>query len=74
MCLAVLAIASVIFVLVSMNLAGIFCGFTLGVIFLVPTFFGLACGVLLAGDPDRQPLGPRLVLPLVRLADRRRCR
>jgi len=45
--LAVLTIASVIFALVSMNLAGIFCGFTLGIIFLVPTFFGLLCGVLL---------------------------
>jgi len=45
--LAVLTITSVIFVLVSMNLAGIFCGITLGIIFLVPTFFGLLCGVLL---------------------------
>jgi hypothetical protein len=44
---AVIAIASVIFCLVSMNLAGIFCGVTLGAIFLVPTFIGLICGVLL---------------------------
>jgi hypothetical protein len=47
--LAILTIASVIFALVSMNLAGIFCGFTLGIIFLVPTFFGLLCGVFLRG-------------------------
>ena len=45
--LAILAITSVVFVLVSMSLAGIFCGFTLGVIFLIPTFVGLAFGVLL---------------------------
>jgi hypothetical protein len=45
--LAILAIASVIFALLAMNLAGIFCGFTLGVIFLVPTSFGLIFGVLL---------------------------
>jgi hypothetical protein len=45
--LGILAIASVVFALVSMNLAGIFCGFTLGVIFLVPTFFGLSLGVIL---------------------------
>ena len=45
--LAILAITSIVFVLVSMSLAGIFCGFTLGVIFLIPTFVGLAFGVLL---------------------------
>ena len=45
--LAVVAIASVVFVLVSMSLAGIFCGFTLGLIFLIPTFFGLIFGVIL---------------------------
>jgi len=45
--LAVLTIASVILTLISMSLAGIFCGITLGIIFLVPTFFGLLCGVLL---------------------------
>jgi len=45
--LGILAIASVVFALVSMSLAGIFCGFTLGVIFLVPTFVGLAFGVSL---------------------------
>jgi hypothetical protein len=45
--LAILAISSVVFALVSMNLAGIFCGFTLGVVFLFPTFVGLAFGVML---------------------------
>jgi len=45
--LGILAIASVVFMLVSMNLAGIFCGFTLGIIFLVPMFVGLSCGILL---------------------------
>jgi hypothetical protein len=45
--LAILTIASVIFALLAMNLAGVFCGFTLGVIFLAPTFFGLIFGVLL---------------------------
>jgi hypothetical protein len=45
--LGTIAICSVVFALVSLNLAGIFCGFTLGVIFLIPTFVGLICGVLL---------------------------
>lgn len=43
----ILAIASVVFALISFSLAGIFCGFTLGVIFLIPTFFGMACGIAL---------------------------
>jgi hypothetical protein len=43
----ILAICSVIFMLISLNLAGIFCGFTLGIIFLIPTFVGLICGVAL---------------------------
>ena len=46
-CLGILAITAVVVTLVSMHWAGIFCGFTLGVIFLVPTFFGLMFGVLL---------------------------
>lgn len=46
-CLGILAIASVVFALVSMQLAGVFCGFTLGIIFLIPTFVGLVCGVVL---------------------------
>ena len=45
--LGILAIASVVFALVAMNLAGIFCGFTLGLIFLVPVFVGLLFGALL---------------------------
>jgi hypothetical protein len=45
--LAVLVIVTVIFSLIVMNLAGIFCGFTLGIIFLVPTFAGLSLGVIL---------------------------
>jgi hypothetical protein len=45
--LAILSIASVVVALLAMNLAGIFCGFTLGVIFLIPVFFGLLFGVLL---------------------------
>jgi hypothetical protein len=46
-CLGILAISAVVLTLVSMHWAGIFCGFTLGVVFLVPTFFGLMFGVLL---------------------------
>jgi hypothetical protein len=42
-----LAISSVTFVLVTMNLAGIFCGFTLGLIFMVPAFVGILFGVML---------------------------
>jgi hypothetical protein len=45
--LGILTITTVVLVLVSGNLAGIFCGFTLGIIFLVPTFFGLMCGIVL---------------------------
>jgi len=45
--LGILVIASVVFALISMNLAGIFCGFALGIIFLIPTFAGLMCGVIL---------------------------
>jgi hypothetical protein len=45
--LGILVIMSVIVALVSMNLAGIFCGFTLGIVFLIPTFAGLMCGVIL---------------------------
>lgn len=45
--LGILAITSVVFVLVSMNLAGIFCGFTLGVLFLLPVGFGMMFGVAL---------------------------
>jgi hypothetical protein len=45
--LGVLAITTVIFLLVTLNLAGFFCGFTLGVIFLIPTAVGLVCGVTL---------------------------
>lgn len=45
--LAVLVITSVIFSLIVMNLAGVFCGFTLGIIFLVPTFMGIFLGVTL---------------------------
>ena len=31
----------------------------------------LSTTMVFAGNPDRQPLGPRLVLPLVCVADRR---
>jgi hypothetical protein len=45
--LGLVTICAVVLALVSLNLAGIFCGFTLGVIFLIPMFFGLLFGVLL---------------------------
>ncbi len=45
--LGTIAIFSVVFLLISLNLAGLFCGFTLGIIFLIPTFVGLVCGILL---------------------------
>ncbi|HZN32188.1 MAG TPA: hypothetical protein VFB80_00165 [Pirellulaceae bacterium] len=45
--LGILAITSVIFLLITFSLAGMFCGFTLGIIFLIPTFAGLVCGVIL---------------------------
>ncbi len=45
--LGILAIVTVVFTLYIGNLAGIFCGFTLAILFLVPTFVGVLCGVLL---------------------------
>ncbi|MGI8979045.1 MAG: hypothetical protein ACR2FY_07455 [Pirellulaceae bacterium] len=45
--LGILAIVSVVFALISWNLAGIFCGFMLGILFLLPTFLGVVCGVIL---------------------------
>lgn len=45
--LGILATLSVIFLLITFNLAGLFCGFTLGLIFLIPMFAGLMCGVFL---------------------------
>ena len=45
--LSVLAITTIIFLLVTFSLAGVFCGFTLGLIFLIPTTAGLVCGVTL---------------------------
>lgn len=45
--LGILAIVSVVFTLYVGNLAGIFCGFTLGIFFLLPTFLGVLCGVIL---------------------------
>lgn len=45
--LGIVAIVSVVFCLISGSLAGVFCGFILGIMFLLPTFVGLACGVVL---------------------------
>jgi hypothetical protein len=45
--LGTIAICSVVFLLISLKLAGLFCGFTLGIIFLIPTFLGLICGIVL---------------------------
>ena len=45
--LGVITVCSVGLALVSLNCAGFFCGFTLGLIFLIPMFFGLICGVIL---------------------------
>src|SRR4029077_16052629 len=42
--LSLLAISCVAFILVTMNLSGIFCGLTLGLIFLVPALFGCVVG------------------------------
>ena len=46
-CLGILAIVTVVTTLVMMNLAGLFCGFTLGIIFLIPMFVGLVFGIVL---------------------------
>ena len=43
----ILAICSVVSILVVWSLAGIFCGFIVGIIFLFPFFFGVVCGVIL---------------------------
>ena len=44
--LGVIALTTVLFVLMTLSLVGIFCGITLGVIFLIPMFAGLACVLL----------------------------
>ncbi len=45
--LGVMAVVSMAFALISMNLAGIFCGAMLGAIFLIPMFVGMVMGVAL---------------------------
>ena len=70
--LSLLAIACVVFMLLSMSLTGIFCGLTLGAVFLVPTLVGCVVGVfirLVTGSAawDRRQyivLPAMLILPL----------
>jgi hypothetical protein len=57
--LAVLGITSIVLMLVSMSLAGFFCGATLGLIFIIPVTFGIICGavvrsLLIAGGWDHR--------------------
>jgi hypothetical protein len=56
--LSILAIACIVCIIVTMNLAGIFCGVTLGLVFLLPTLAGCGLGwmlrVMLKGGFDDQ--------------------
>jgi hypothetical protein len=57
--LAIVGILSMLTMLISLNLAGFFCGATLGLIFVIPIAFGIAIGVclrlaLIAGNWDHR--------------------
>jgi hypothetical protein len=71
--LSVFAIAWIVLILVTMGVAGIFCGWTLGLIFLTPTLLGCGVGwglrlLLKGGSDDRRRyycLGILAVLPFM---------
>ena len=60
-------IGSVVFALISMEIAGLFCGFTLALIFLVPTSCGMALGWVLRVIIKQTAWDQRRFLPLALL-------
>ena len=45
--LSIIGVTAIVLLLISMNLAGFFCGATLGIIFVIPVIFGIAIGAVL---------------------------
>lgn len=66
--LGVVTIVTVIFTLVMMHYAGIFCGCTLGVVFLIPTTIGIVFGVLLKLILKNSSWDQRAFFPLALMA------
>lgn len=63
--LMVTVVTSVVMVLMSMHLAGVFCGMTLGIMFMGPASFGIVLGLLLRISLERSKWDQRWFLPLV---------
>lgn len=68
MFLSIFAIGGVVFLIVSMNFAGLFCGLTLAAIFLVPVLFGTMLGWGLKAILKNSAWDQRQYLPVILLA------
>lgn len=66
--LGILAIFTVVTTLVMMHYAGLFCGCTLGIIFIFPTAFGIICGVVLRLILKNSSWDQRAFFPLALMA------
>jgi len=66
--LAAITIPSVVMVIVSMELAGIFCGVSLGMIFCLPVLGGIGFGVMLRMILKRTSWDQRVFLPVLLIA------
>ncbi len=66
--LSLVSISAVVVALVSLDISGLFCGFTLGIIFVAPFAMGLAMGMLLRFLLKRFGWGQRSYLPTILLA------
>jgi len=63
--LAAIAVMTVAGAVVMGNLAGLFCGFTLSIIFLFPAMFGVGLGALLRAWMDQSRFAQRHYLPVL---------
>jgi hypothetical protein len=63
--MGVVAIVSIVLMLVSMHLAGFFCGMTLGLIFLLPVGFGAVLGLVLRSLLKASAWDQRWFLPVI---------
>jgi hypothetical protein len=66
--LSLLATAGVVFLIVSMSLSGMFCGLTLGAIFLVPAMIGAGLGWALKAALKKSSWDQRQYLPMILIA------
>jgi hypothetical protein len=63
--LGIMAVCTIVFMLMSMHLAGAFCGLMLSVIFIIPTGFGIVIGLLLRAVLVRTAWDQRWFFPLI---------